>query len=90
MSFNYLDGILVCLQNNIEFETLILRSVDGLLVLSLSGGYELGVLGPAGKADPRVVEDLLAKGRPAAAAWLHEVLRQRAVTCSQSFASGVV
>ena len=86
----HLDGVLVGLQDDIEFETLVLRPVDGLLVLGLARGHELGIFWPAGKADPRVVEDLVAECRPAAAARQDEVLGQRAVARAQSLASGVV
>lgn len=39
----HLDGVLVGLQDDIEFETLVLRPVDGLLVLGLARGHELGI-----------------------------------------------
>ena len=86
----HLDRVLVGFEDEVKLEPLVLRSIDGLLELSLPGRDELRVLRPTRKADPGVVEDLSAENRPAAAARLREVLGQGAVARAKTLAGGVI
>ena len=86
----HLDRVLIGFEDEVKLESLVLRSIDGLLELGLARRDELRVLRPTGKADPSVVEDLSAENRPAAAARLREVLGQGAVARAQALAGGVV
>ena len=85
-----LDGVFVCLEDNVELESFVLCAIDEFFKLGLARGHELRVLGPAGEAHPRVVEHAAAQVAPTRAHRLRVVLGQGAVTLPKTLAGRVV